>query len=166
MITFIESFKRELAGEKIATRKMLALVPNDKADWAPHAKSMKMNTLANHLASMSLMIAIAVKFDKWDFANSPYPSVTCNNTQEIVDYYDYCVAEAEAALETATDDNLQNRWTMCMGDQVWLDLEKWEAVRHAFGQNSHHRAQLGVYLRLLDIPIPGCYGPSADEMGG
>lgn len=164
MITFINAFKKELRSEEIATRKMLALVPADKFDWTPHAKSMNIKTLAEHLASMPIMIAITLKYDKWDFGNSPYPSVECNTTEEIVDYFDFCVAEAKSALDEALDENLQDRWTMGMGDQVWLDIEKWEAIRHAFGQNSHHRAQLGVYLRLLDIPIPGCYGPSADEM--
>ncbi|WP_255069484.1 DinB family protein [Lacihabitans sp. LS3-19] len=164
MITFIEAFKKEFEAEAIQTRRMLEIVPNDKFDWRPHPKSMDIKTLATHLAELPLMIVMGLKHDKWDFANSPYPSKECNNTQDLLARLEESIVEVRIALDESTDDILQDKWEMCSGDQVWLTLEKWETFRHAMGQNAHHRAQLQVYLRLLDIPVPGPYGPSADEM--
>lgn len=164
MITFIEAFTRELEQEAVQTRRMLAIVPADKMDWRPHPKSMDIKTLAAHLAEIPLMIVMGLSHDKWDFMDSPYSPKECNNAEELLAHFDYCVGEAKAALAQSTDDILQNPWVMCAGEQIYAHMEKWETVRHAFGQNAHHRAQLGVFLRLLNIPIPGPYGPSADEM--
>ncbi len=165
MISFIESFKRELESESVQTRRMLQVVPAEKMEWRPHPKSMTIKALAGHLAEMPLMIALAINQDEWDFANNPYPPVDMNTAGELVTRFDWCIQEAKAALDKGSDDNLLERWILRAGDQVYMDITKWEAIRHAFGQNAHHRAQLGVFLRILDIPIPGPYGPSADEMG-
>jgi uncharacterized damage-inducible protein DinB len=164
MISFIEAFKKELEAEAIQTRRMLEIVPTDKMDWRPHPKSMNIKTLATHLAEIPLMIVMGLKHDKWDFGNSPFEAADCNTTDDLLVCFDNCIAEARIALDESTDDILQDPWTMGMGDQVWLQIEKWETFRHAMGQNAHHRAQLQVCLRLLDIPVPGPYGPSADEM--
>ena len=166
MISFIESFKRELEQEAVQTRRMLQIVPADKIDWRPHPKSMTIKALVSHLAEIPLMITMALDHDKWDFANHPYAPVDMNNSTELVHRFEQCLDEARASLGRATDNILQQKWVMCAGDAIYMTCEKWEAVRHAFGQNAHHRAQLGVFLRLLDLPIPGPYGPSADEMGG
>ncbi|MDZ4707722.1 MAG: DinB family protein [Saprospiraceae bacterium] len=166
MISFIDAFKRELEIESVQTRRMLQLVPKDKMDWQPHPKSMTVKSLTSHLAEIPLMIVMSLNQDKWDFTDNPYAPVDMNSSTDLVKRFDECLDEAREALNNASDDILQKRWVMCAGDQVYADLEKWEAVRHAFGQNAHHRAQLGVFLRLLNIPIPGPYGPSADEMGG
>ena len=88
----------------------------------------------------------------------------CANAQELLKKFDAGIQQAEKVLGKVFDDILLDQWQLRAGDQVYMDMPKWEAVRHAFGQNAHHRAQLGVFLRLLDIPIPGPYGPSADEM--
>lgn len=164
MITFIESYKRELADEAKETERMLSLVSNDKLDWQPHPKSMKLGVLATHLAEMPLMIKKALLDTKWDFAEEEYSPNTFETGEEIVARFRVCVSEANAALDSSIDDILEDKWKLCAGDITYLEIEKWEAIRHAFGQNAHHRAQLGVFLRLLDIPIPGPYGPSADEM--
>ncbi|MBK6479187.1 MAG: hypothetical protein KA109_04545 [Saprospiraceae bacterium] len=166
MITFIESFKRELESEAAQTRRMLAIVPADKMDWQPHTKSMKLKPLASHLAEMPLMIAIVLKHPRWDFINSPYPAADMNTADELLERLDFAVNEAIKALDESSDDILEEPWSLGAGDVTYLALPKWEAVRHAFGQNAHHRAQLQVCMRLLDIPVPGPYGPSADEMGG
>jgi uncharacterized damage-inducible protein DinB len=164
MISFIEAFKKELEAEAIQTRRMLEIVPTDKMDWRPHPKSMNIKTLATHLAEIPLMIVMGLKYDKWDFGNSPFEAADCNTTEDLLACFDNSLAEARIALDESTDDILQDPWTMGMGDQVWLQIEKWETFRHAMGQNAHHRAQLQVCLRLLDIPVPGPYGPSANEM--
>ena len=166
MISFIEAFKLELESEAAQTRRMPAIVPADKMDWQPHHKSMKIGPLASHLAEMPFMIALALKYPRWDFSDSPYPNKEMNNAQELVDRLDYAVGEAKTALDESSDDILEEPWSLGAGDVTYMEMPRWEAVRHAFGQNAHHRAQLQVYLRLLDIPVPGPYGPSADEMGG
>ena len=164
MITFIEAFKREFEAEAVQTKRMLEIVPTEKFSWRPHPKSMDLKTLATHLAELPLMIVMGLKHDKWDFANSPYPGKDCNTTQEVLATFENSIAEVRMALDESSDDILLKPWQMCSGDQIWLTMEKWETFRHAMGQNAHHRAQLQVCLRLLDIPVPGPYGPSADEM--
>lgn len=166
MITFIEAFKKELEDESKETRRMLKQVPMGKNDYAPHAKSMKMGVLAVHLAEIPDMIPIALLQDKWDFAEMEWNPKDFSTSEELLGYFDTALKNAFDALDRASDDELMNEWVMCSGDQIWLKTTKWEALRHAFGQNAHHRAQLGVYLRLLDIPVPGPYGPSADESEG
>ncbi len=164
MITFIEAFTKELEQEAVQTRRMLEIVPTEKMDWQPHPKSMTIKALSQHIAEIPLMNVMALKYDKWDFSASPYQPKDVINTQELVARFEECLNEAREALSTSSDFIIQDKWQMVSGDQVWLEMEKWEAVRHAFGQNAHHRAQLQVCLRLLDIPVPGPYGPSADEM--
>ncbi|WP_228713606.1 DinB family protein [Arundinibacter roseus] len=164
MISFIETFQRELADESKETRRMLAIVPADKMDWQPHPKSMTLKALATHLAEIPIMITVALEQDKWDFAEEPYNPYDFPTAEALLARFDECIEKAENALAHASDDNLRDNWKLCSGEQVFMEVERWEAVRHAFGQNAHHRAQLGVFLRLLDIPIPGPYGPSADEM--
>ena len=165
MITFMESFLKELEQERIGTRKMLALVPADKADWKPHEKSMKLKDLAIHIADLPTWITLGLTTDELDFAVSPYNPKDCNGGDELVKYFDENVEEAKKHLINSKDSVLAETWTLKSGDAVYMQLSKLETLRHSFCQTVHHRAQLGVYLRLLNIPIPGVYGPSADEMG-
>ena len=163
MISFIEAFQKELAEEAKQTRRMLAIVPADKMDWQPHPKSMTIKVLSTHLADIVSWISAILDQDEWDLATVGEPT-DCTNAEELLKKFDDGLRRSEQSLSQATDAILQNHWVLRAGDQVYLDIEKWEAIRHTFGQNTHHRAQLGVFLRLLDIPIPGPYGPSADEM--
>jgi uncharacterized damage-inducible protein DinB len=165
MMTFSKAFLRELEHESVGTRKMLALVPADKSDWKPHAKSMKMKDLAIHIADLPTWITLGLTTDELDFATSPYNPKDCNTTEELLAYFDKNVAEAKAHLAKNKNKILEETWTLRNGDAVFMQFSKLETVRHAFSQMVHHRAQLGVYLRLLNIPIPGVYGPSADDMG-
>jgi uncharacterized damage-inducible protein DinB len=164
MITFMESFLKELDNESTGTRKMLALVPADKGDFKPHEKSMKLKDLAIHVADIPRWIILAIKDDGLDFAASPYNPTDCNGGDELVKYFDANVAEAKLALQGSNDAILEQIWTMRNGDTIYMQLTKLETIRHCFCQIVHHRAQLGVYLRMLNIRIPGVYGPSADEM--
>ena len=165
MITFSKAFLKELEQESVGTRKMLALVPADKSDWKPHAKSMKMKDLAIHIADLPTWITLGLTTDELDFATSPYNPKACNTNEELLAYFDTNVAEAKAHLAKNNADVLEETWTLRHGDAVYMQFTKLETIRHAFSQMVHHRAQLGVYLRLLNIPIPGVYGPSADDMG-
>jgi uncharacterized damage-inducible protein DinB len=163
MITFMESFRKELETESEGTRKMLALVPADKLDWAPHPKSMKMKALATHIADLPLWISLGLNTDELDFNTSPYNPKDCKNAKELVDYYDECAATALSDLKKSKEDVLAKNWVLRGGDTIYMTTTKLETIRHSFSQITHHRAQLGVYLRLLNIPIPGVYGPSADD---
>jgi len=165
MITFMQSFLKELEHEQIGTRKMLALVPADKGEWKPHEKSMKLKDLATHIADLPTWITMGINTNELDFATSPYNPTECNNADELVAYFDKNVAEALQLLSTSKDDILEEVWTLRNGDIIYMQLNKLETIRQSFCQMVHHRAQLGVYLRLLNIPIPGVYGPSADDAG-
>lgn len=166
MITFMESFQKELEYESIGTKKMLALVPADKADWKPHEKSMKLKDLAIHLADLPSWITLGLTTEELDFLKSPYNPKDCNGGEELVKYFEQNAKEAMEHLKKSNDAILSEKWTLKSGDFILMQLSKLETIRHSYCQMVHHRAQLGVYLRLLNIPIPGVYGPSADEMGG
>lgn len=166
MTTFIEALSKELEQESVGTRKMLALVPADKGDFKPHAKSMAMKPLTGHLADIGEWFASILENDVLDFAVTPYQPKEANGGAELVAIFDENIAKSKAALAKATDADLTKTWTMQHGEHIIMQFSKYDALRHSFGQMIHHRAQLGVYLRLLDIPIPGVYGPSADEMQG
>ena len=163
MITFMESFLKELEHESIGTKKMLALVPADKADWKPHEKSMKLKDLATHLADLPTWITLALTTDELDFATSPYNPANCDGGEELVKYYEKNAEEAKQHLQKNKDSILEETWTLKNGEIVYMQQTKLDTIRHSYCQIVHHRAQLGVYLRLLNIPIPGVYGPSADE---
>lgn len=158
-------FLNELEMEAVSTRKMLAIVPDDKYDWRPHPKSMTIRALATHVAEIPGWISSVMKNDVLDFANTPYNPKVINNTSELLAHFEDSVAAGKAVLVDANESKLNNRWVMKSGDDIFMDLSKAEAIRHSLSQHIHHRAQLGVFLRLLNIPIPGVYGPSADEMG-
>ncbi|MBI1227134.1 MAG: DinB family protein [Bacteroidetes bacterium] len=162
-MTIISLFIRELEEETIATRKMLALVPTDKMDWAPHTKSMLMRNLAVHIAELPGWIVSAFTKDGLDFATVPYTPTPANNADELLAIFEKNLAEAKTYLTEENTDKLGERWTLRHGENILWDADRWGVVRMAISQIIHHRAQLGVYLRLLNIPIPGSYGPSADE---
>ncbi len=163
MTTFMQAFLNELEHESIGTKKMLARVPADKMDWKPHEKSMKLKDLATHIADLPTWITLGLTTNELDFATSPYNPQNCENGEDLVAYYEKTAKEASDYLSKSKDAILSETWTLRNGDIVYSQLSKLETIRHAYCQIVHHRAQLGVYLRLLNIPIPGVYGPSADE---
>lgn len=159
----MESFVKELEHESIGTRKMLALVPADKSDWKPHEKSMKLKDLATHIADLPTWITMAIEKDELDFATAPYNPADCNGGEALVRYFDKNIEEAKRVLAGSSDSVLEEMWTLRNGETVYMRSNRLVTIRHSYCQLVHHRAQLGVYLRLLNIPIPGVYGPSADE---
>ncbi|HEY4652739.1 MAG TPA: DinB family protein [Pontibacter sp.] len=156
---------KEIEEEGHKTRKMLAIVPDDKYDWRPHPKSMLVKDLALHIADLPTWITLAVTTDELDFAASPYNPGNVDKTDELLTLFEKNLTKAKADMEKATEELLEEPWTLRNGAAVYMTLSKYETIRHALAQTIHHRAQLGVYLRLLNIPIPGSYGPSADEQG-
>jgi uncharacterized damage-inducible protein DinB len=159
----IQIFSRELEQEARITRKMLQRVPDDKYDWRPHQKSMTIRQLATHVAELPSWVSLTLTTPELDFGIHPYQPEEINNTTELMDYFEKTLADGKAHLARASDDQLSENWTYRNGDQIYFSHPKDEVIRMTYNQIVHHRAQLGVYLRLLNIPIPGSYGPSADE---
>lgn len=155
---------KELEHEVNTTRKFFKLVPEDKFTWKPHEKSMEMKRLCVHIAELPTWIDLAINTDGINFATGDYKPTEVSSGEELINLLDQSEKKAIAALESVKDeDELLKTWTLKNGDTLLQAMTKYEAVRHAYSQTTHHRAQLGVYLRLLNIPIPGSYGPSADE---
>lgn len=165
MTTITPMLLREMDQEAEITRKMLACVPDDKYDWKPHEKSMTMRRLTTHIADIPSWVEMAICDDELDFANTTHQEPVINDTRELLNYLEESITKGRAALTNIKDEQYGQEWIMRSGDQVYAVYTKGEVIRMAYNQITHHRAQLGVYLRLLDIPIPGSYGPSADEMG-
>lgn len=162
-MTFIESLLKELDRESITTRKMLERVPADKYDWKPHEKSMPLRELAGHVAEIPTWLCLVLNSAELDFATLNYQPPHFNNTNGLMTLFDESLAAGKKALTHATDKQLEDIWIMRSGEKIHSRETKEEAIRGCFCQVVHHRAQLGVYLRLLNVPIPGSYGPSADE---
>lgn len=154
---------KEVEQEAKTTRKFLQLVSPEKFSWKPHEKSMDMKRLCVHIAELPSWIDLAINTNGIDFASGPYQAPEVNSTSDLLDLLNKSEEKALAALQQISEDGLLETWTIKNGDTILNAMTKYEAIRHSFSQTSHHRAQLGVYLRLLDIPIPGSYGPSADE---
>ena len=162
-MSIIQQFSRELEQEAIATRKMLSIVPDDKYDWKPHEKSMTMKRLATHIGELPTWIKMTLTTKELDFQKNPYQPEEINSTEHLLDYFERNLEEGRQYLKEEYEDSLNEDWTLRSGDQVYSVSPKVDVLRMSFSQIIHHRAQLGVYLRLLNIPIPGSYGPSADE---
>ena len=160
----IQMFLKELDMEAKTTRKMLSRIPDDKYDWQPHPKSMTIRRLATHVAELPSWITMTLNTSELDFASNPYKPEIINNTAELMNYFEKNLADGRANLEGATEEQLSDNWTLRNGEEVYSTTPKSEVLRMTYSQIIHHRAQLGVYLRLLDVPIPGSYGPSADDM--
>ncbi|HEY5407515.1 MAG TPA: DinB family protein [Ginsengibacter sp.] len=163
-MSLIKFFLKQLDDESKTTRKMLSIIPDDKYDWRPHPKSMTIRSLATHIAELPSWITMILATSELDFATSPYTPHVINNTAELLKYFEEKLADGKAHLEAAKEEQLDESWTLRNGKDIYDTSPKSEVIRMTMSQVIHHRAQLGVYLRLLDIPIPGSYGPSADDM--
>ena len=155
----------ELKMETASTKKMLERVPTDKNDWKPHTKSMKLGNLANHVAELPGWIAMTMATDELDLSTMDYKPTIPTTSAELTGKLDENVNKAVAALEAAKDEDFGKMWTLRNGAHVIFSMPKIAVIRSmAYSHHYHHRGQLSVYLRLLDIPVPGMYGPSYDEM--
>lgn len=159
----IKLLLKEFEAEFNTTKKFLALVPVDKFNWAPHEKSMKMKSLSSHIAELPSWVSMAITTDGLDFATAPYEEKQIESPADLIKLLEESYNSGKAELEKTNEAILAEKWVLRNGEQILADFTKYETIRHAFSQTTHHRAQLGVYLRLLDIPIPGSYGPSADD---
>ena len=159
----LKDYLDELEQESIVTRKMLERVPVDKKDWQPHVKSMTISQLAGHIAELPSWIAMAFTTTELDFETANYAPPVWNSNEELSAIFEDNFKAGKSHLIDAKEEDLLPPWYLKSGGKILDTLTKGGLVRVALSQTIHHRAQLGVYLRLLDIPIPGSYGPSADE---
>ncbi|MBK7762489.1 MAG: DinB family protein [Bacteroidetes bacterium] len=154
----------ELKQEAANTRKLLERVPFEKGDYKPHEKSMSLLRLATHVAEISGWWKECLVNDVLDFAVGDFTPKVLTSTDDIVALHDKMVLQAEQILTDTPESEFANLWTMRSGDIVYFTLPKAEVVRTwCMNHLYHHRAQLTVYLRMLDVPLPGMYGPTADE---
>ena len=163
--TILPEFDHEMAN----ARKSLERVPDDKFDWKSHEKSMTLGALSSHVANIAGWTASTFDGDELDVqpeGAEPYSEPEAKSTKELLAMFDKNVASARAALEAATDESWQGKWSLKMTGKTFFTLPRTAVIRgFILSHLIHHRAQLGVYLRLLDIPVPAIYGPSADESG-
>ncbi len=153
--------------EMANTRQTLERVPDDKLAWRPHEKSMTLGRLAGHLAELPWWGIATMTNDTFDIAPPgapPQQGLAAKSRQEALDTFDKNVAAARAAIAAASDEVLMKPWSLLKGGHTLMTMPK-IAVLRSFVMNHmiHHRAQLGVFLRLNNIPVPAIYGPSADE---
>ena len=160
----IKMFLKEMDEAAVTTRKMLERIPNDKFDWQPHPKSMTVKRLATHIAELPSWVTMALTTDELDYEDNPYQKENINTTEELLAYFERSLQDGRSHLIEKYEEVLDKDWTLRNGKQVYSVEPKADVIRMSLNQIVHHRAQLGVCLRLMDIPIPGSYGPSADEM--
>lgn len=156
--TLLPEFDQEMA----STRKILDSVPEDKFAWKPHAKSMSLDRLASHIAEMPGWGIMIIDQDKLDMTPGQKPFVASTKA-ELLEALDKNVAAARAAIAGASDEHLTRIWTFSFAGHTIFALPRIAALRTmVMSHVIHHRGQLSVYLRLIDVPVPGMYGPSAD----
>lgn len=163
-----QSLTGELDQESAGTRKTLERVPDGKFAFKPHEKSFTLGGLASHVAGIAEWGTMICKTDFLDLAAPEHqqraPELT--TAQELVEAFDKNAAAFRAALAETSDEQLMQPWTLRMGEKVILTLPRVAVLRGmVFNHLIHHRAQLTVYLRMNDVPVPALYGPSADERG-
>ena len=158
-----DTFIRELELEAKTTRRVLERVPEDKLTWKPHAKSMSLGRLAQHVASIPCFISGIARLDSYDVEKFSEPPAL-ESTAAILAAFDESVAQAKANLAATDDAAMMQNWSFNMGGKPIMTVPRIGVYRSILLNHLyHHRGQLTVYLRLLDVPVPSIYGPSADE---
>lgn len=163
-MTISEAVLPEFDLEMANTRRVLERVPSDKAEWKPHPKSFALGHLAQLVSGMPGWLTNIVTQTELDLSKGA--GYSFQKTEALLEIFDKNVREARAALAAASDEALEVKWSLKMGDRVLATDPRRAVVRNTISHLVHHRAQLGVYLRLLDLPVPSAYGPTADEGWG
>ena len=158
--TLIPEFDQEMA----STRRALERVPGDKGQWKPHPKSFALAHLAQLVATMPGWLTRTIHDTEIDLTKSA--GYSFEKTETLLGQFDQHVREARAALAAVTDADLDVMWSLKQGPHVLFSAPRGTVVRQHINHLVHHRGQLTVYLRLLDVPVPSIYGPTADERWG
>jgi uncharacterized damage-inducible protein DinB len=156
----LEDFDMEMG----MTRRILERVPGDCPGFKPHEKSMALGRLAVHVSTLPRLGITVLTTPGLDLATATWPDMSFVSCEKLLSDFDDLTAEARAVLAAASDDDLATPWKFSFGENIISNNTRSLTYRHMFFNHLiHHRAQLGVYLRLNDLPVPGVYGPSADE---
>lgn len=162
-MSITKKFLFELENEVQATRRVLDVLTDDHLDWKPHEKSMSLKTLAAHTVEMHNWLAEVLEKSAFDF-QVDYTPVQAATVADIKELLESGLERNKKALAGFSEEGWQETWTLKSGDHIIRQMPKEEAVRYVVNNHVyHHRGQLTVYLRLLDLPVPGLYGPSADD---
>ncbi|OCK49630.1 damage-inducible protein DinB [Chryseobacterium sp. CBo1] len=159
----LKQLRDELKAEYQTTKRFLEIYPDDKNEYAPHSKSMKMMHLATHITEVFGWAGFMLNTSELDFAKSGMEPKVLTTKNELLQVLDENHKASEEALEKASEQDLEPRWALKNDGHELASWTKYEAIRHSLNQITHHRAQLGVYYRLNDIDLPGSYGPTADH---
>ena len=166
-MTIAEAFAAEFRRESATTRTFLERFPDEHSDWKPHDKSMSLQKLASHLVDVPNWEATILDTDDFDFATSDYQLPDWRTRTDLLEGHQASSARFLAVLAGRSDARMRQIWRLLMGGKVLAEHPRDSAVRQFILSHAvHHRAQLGVYFRLLDVPVPGAYGPSADDPTG
>ena len=156
-------FVAELTQEAATTRRVLERVPEDKLSWKPHAKSMSLGQLAMHVAEMPSVISDFISTDVFE-APSSFAQGAATSRAELLTAHDESIKKATKTLSGFDDARMMAEWKFTAGGKTKMAMPRAAVVRVIMMNHLyHHRGQLSVYLRLLDVPVPSIYGPSADE---
>ncbi|MEO8349062.1 MAG: DinB family protein [Acidobacteriota bacterium] len=161
-----ELFSAQLEREAVVTRRALERVPEGRADWKPHEKSMPLGYLSTLIATMPSWIAMQVTQDELDIAPVGAPAYrppAPGSNRGLIQALDDTVARAREALKNTNDEHLATPWRLLVAGQVVMENSRHVVIGDTFTHLAHHRGQLTVYLRLLGVPVPAIYGPSADD---
>ncbi len=163
MSNIIDPILTELAHEMATTRRLLERAPDAKFGWKPHEKSMTLGRLTGHIAELPGWVATIVDKPGFDFGGGGHAPFSPASTAELLAAFDKHVALATEALKPLTDKALMETWRLTKQGQLILEMPRVGVVRTLLLNHViHHRGQLSVYLRLLNVPLPSIYGPTAD----
>ncbi len=165
-MTTAELLLQDFDAEMASTRRTLERIPEGNPEYRPHPKSTAMGRLAMHVATLPLFGKYVIEDPRMDLAKPirPHADMTFRTRASLLATFDAAASDARKALAAASDEDLAAIWKFSFGDRVICEFSRSKTYRIMFFNHLiHHRAQLGVYLRLNDIPVPGLYGPSADE---
>jgi uncharacterized damage-inducible protein DinB len=151
----------EFDQEMTTTRRVIERVPTDKREWKPHPKSFSLGHLTQLVSGMPSWITNAITETSLDLGG--YPGYGYEKTEDLLQTFDKNVRDAHKAIESAKDSDYQVTWSLKRGEQVFFSAPRAVIVRQTLNHLVHHRGQLTVYLRLIDVPVPSIYGPTADE---
>jgi uncharacterized damage-inducible protein DinB len=165
-MTMIDSLTEEFEHEARTTRRHLERLPEDKLEWRPHEKSFTSGALASHITELVSWTDAIFNKDEFDFDPATYKPYLATSLADLIKTFDDNVAKGKQALAGATDDTLKQPWSFKIMGRVRFEKPKAAVFRDfTLSHMIHHRGQFSVYLRLLGVPVPGSYGPSADEQG-
>ncbi len=165
-MSIIQGMLAEFTYESATTRKMLERIPEAKLGWKPHNKSMTLARLASHIAETPEWLGSILQQDEFVFDPTGYTPKEHKTVAELLAAFDKNVESAAAMMQGQSDDHLMKMWRMRSPERVFFEMPRVAVIRTMIMNHTvHHRGQLSVYLRLLDVPLPSVYGPTADDPG-